>query len=52
MKTFRRTGPQNAMKVQIIKGTLSGAPLLAHYDPEVLLILSRDASPIGVRAIC
>lgn len=33
------------------KGILSGAPELAHYDLKLLLILSCDASPVGVAAM-
>lgn len=43
--------PECDRRFQELKGILSRAPVLAHYDPELPLILSCDASPVGVGAV-
>jgi len=44
-------GEQQQQAFKIVKAQLASNNLLVHYDPELQLVLSCDASPYGVGAV-
>ena len=44
-------GEQQETAFQTVKNQLASSKLLVHYDPELQLILSCDASPYGIGAV-
>lgn len=43
--------PDSNERFNELKGVLSLAPVLAHYDPKLPLILSCGAAPVGVGGV-
>ena len=46
-----KCGNQQQQAFEIVKTQLSSSELLAHYDPEVQLVLCCDASPYSLGAV-